>query len=153
MDKSLTLAEMVSYEMPKTFKDSIPKFGSLSNSWKMKHHIPHQLLDSPKSISPLKFSYQDTSRERQKDFLRRSGYIKRNTKQSTSLNRILRSIPSIYKNVNRSIHCYKKRSDARLIDSYRKPNNCGFSMKSEKMFLSSSVTPGKHIGNLLAKIK
>ena len=139
MEQVLTLAQMVNYEMPKTYDVPMPAFSRLSSGWKLRKYIPYQLLDSVKSIPPLKNDYQDVSRERQRDFLRRSGNIKKNAKQSQSLNKMLGVIPSIHKSLNKSLHSIRNRNNFSYIDSHNKPASYNLPAKSTKKFIYSST--------------
>ena len=132
METPLTLSEMVNFEIPMNYQLPISSFKKYTNSWNLpKFAVPYSIFERKRN-SIEKYLYVDVSREKQREFLTRSGKIKKHQLKYASLRRVQKSIPTTPKTLSFSnkTENKKQKKSADFFDTVVKPKTASFLQKN-----------------------
>lgn len=146
----LTLLEMVNFNLPKNYSYYLSTLSRFAKNQNSPHNFRPKIFDNTSTTPCIKYPYIDTSQQRQKEFLQKSGKIKR--RRIYALN-----------NVNLKQSQNKPKSTSSLSnDNKIKKNNLSFEMKNRfntplpfkkiQQRNEQMISRSSHIKSLLAKI-
>lgn len=150
MEKPLTLFEMVNYDMPKKFTIPFNTINRFTKNWNMPQFCPSKVFENTNMNTIIKPIYVDVSRQRQTEFLQKSGqFDKRKKWLSNSIN--LKQNQGTPKSTSLLPNPQKrqKKFQTFAIKTKLASSSSQYKMAQKNMHIS---TPGRHLKILLAKL-
>ena len=118
----------------------------------MPKFFPSTIFDNNKMNFKSERNYVDVSRNRQSEFLRMSGNIKKKKKIGTLEKNILHT-PKLFRNLSRAIQKNGKSQLFQSFDTNSKPQESAFKTRSKRTLKNLHFPLGNHLGTLLHKMK